>query len=181
MKIISKEEAIKNSLFETNEYMIVGCYLPHEFLRIMERHIFAVPLSMFKREPLMAQWISDMGYYTQSQKIKIPKAVSILFSESLYAILPENVPLKIEEKPNEDSDEDRAEWYFSINNINIGCIPPHLLSKMEYIFCDDGGMGQRLFNIYRDLFTKMEIYPKAIVKKYGIMSTPIDMEEITNN
>lgn len=175
MEILNKNEVIERNLFETNKYMIVGCYLPHEFLNIIERHIFAVPIKMFKKEQELAQWIWDMEYYTQSEKISIPKAVN--FNESLYTTIPENVPLKLEEKPNEDPNEDKAEWYFKLNSINIGYVKFDSLPKMEYTFYDGGdeGWGKKLFNMYRNLFNKMEIYPKAIVKKYGIVKVPVEI------
>lgn len=181
MEIVTKQQALDQDLFQKNEYMIVGCYLSNDTIHIIETHIFAVPLKMFKREMLLSQWIWDFDYYTQSNKIYIPRAVSISLDNDKYAVLPENVPLELANIPNDDEEtNDQIQWYFSINNIGIGMLTTENMLSMRYIFYDDE-MGNKLFSLYKALFNKMQNYPKEIVEKYNVYKIPIDGIEEVNN
>lgn len=156
--------------FEKNEYMIVGCKVVNEYLYIIENHIFAVPLSMFKKEQLLAQWIWDNHYDTKSTKVFIPTSVQSYNNN--YIELPQNVPLKIEEHLNQDATKENIEWCFSINNIDIGYIETKNIINMKYTFYES--FSSILYNAYKDLQLKIDKEIKEILKYNGYENIEID-------
>lgn len=163
MEIITKQEVSDRNLFEKNTYMLVGCYLEHEFLPIFEKHIFVVPVNMFQKEQLLSQWIYENNYYTKSKKVDIPKAVNISIDNTQYAVLPENIPLEIREVSNNDENLPEVEWEFIINEVPIGCVLTENIRNMKYTFYyNNGWTGEELFNSFKLLREQMEEYDKEI-------------------
>ena len=162
--------------FEKKEYMIVGCKVINQYLHMIEIHIFAVPLNMFKKEQLLAQWIWDNNYDTKSTKVRIPTSVKSYNNE--YIELPENVPLKIEEHPNQDSSRENVEWCFSLNNIDIGFVTSENFMQMKYTFNE--GFTSILFNAYRELQSKMDKETKEFLRQNGYEDIEIEGLESGN-